>query len=146
MAPNASCVLCGAADSWRHALLECNLTKCVWALENENIIEFLGQLHCSDARAWLAEVMSSLKQEEITPVVVRLWAIWFARRKAIHENQFQSPFSIHAFVERFIGELEKINQGSPEVRLVAAAVSRWVRPPSGLAKINVDAAMSENSG
>ena len=42
MAPDASCALCGAADSWRHALLECNLAKCVWALENENIIEFQG--------------------------------------------------------------------------------------------------------
>ena len=61
MAPDASCALCGAADSLRHVLLECNLAKCVWALENENIIEFLGQLHCSDAHAWSAEVMSSLK-------------------------------------------------------------------------------------
>jgi hypothetical protein len=118
----------------------------MWALENENIIEFLGQLHCSDARAWLAEVMSSLKQDEITRVVVRLWAIRFARRKAIHENQFQSPFSTHTFVEQFIGELEEINQESPEVRPVPAPVPRWVRPPSGLAKINVDAAMSKNSG
>ena len=90
--------------------------------------------------------MSSLKQDEITRVVVRLWAIWFARRKAIHENQFQSLFSTHTFVEWFIGELEEINQESPEVLPVAAPVPRWVRPPSGLAKINVDAAMSKNSG
>ena len=118
----------------------------VCGLLRMRILEFLGQLHCADARAWLAEVMSSLKQDEITRVVVCLWAIWFARRKAIHENQFQSPFLTHTFVERFIGELEEINQESPEVLPVAAPVPRWVRPPSGLAKINVDAAMSKNSG
>jgi hypothetical protein len=51
MATDARCGLCRVADSWRHALLECNLAKCVWALENESIIEFLSQNHCTDIRA-----------------------------------------------------------------------------------------------
>ena len=54
MAANARCVLCGAADSWRHALLECNLAKCVWALENESIVEFLSQNHYADAHTWVS--------------------------------------------------------------------------------------------
>jgi hypothetical protein len=33
---------------------------------------------------------------------VTLWVIWFARRKAIHEEVFQSPLSTHAFVEAFL--------------------------------------------
>jgi hypothetical protein len=57
--------------------------------------------------------MSSLKHTDITQVVVRLWAIWYARRLAIHENQFQSPLSTHSFVERFIGELKAVKQESP---------------------------------
>jgi hypothetical protein len=32
--------------------------------------------------------------------------IWFARRKGIHENEFQSPLSTHPFVQRFISEIE----------------------------------------
>lgn len=145
MAPNECCALCGAADSWRHALLECNLAMSVWPLERENITEFLSQVHWTDARAWLVEVMNSLKHEEVTRVVVRLWAVWFARHKRIHENQFQSPFSTYSFVERFIGELDEIKQGSLEVRRAAMHVPRWIRPPGGLAKINVDAALSKNS-
>jgi len=35
MAPDERRVLCGAANSWRHALLECNLARSVWALEGE---------------------------------------------------------------------------------------------------------------
>jgi hypothetical protein len=88
MATDGGCSLGGADDSWRHALLECNLARCVWALEREEITEFLCQVQCLDARAWLAEVMRSLKHEEFTRVVVRLWAIWYVRRKAIHENYF----------------------------------------------------------
>lgn len=33
------CALCGAQDSCRHALLECNIARCVWALERDCITE-----------------------------------------------------------------------------------------------------------
>jgi hypothetical protein len=51
--------------------------------------------------------------------LVGLFALWpklFARsfellllapnRKAIHENSFQSPMSMHCFIERYIADLE----------------------------------------
>jgi hypothetical protein len=84
-------------------------------------------------------------------VVVYLWAIWYARCLAIHENQFQSPLSTHSFVEQFIGELREVKQESPGARTTVTQtavpqVPHWVRPPRGLAKINVDAAMSKNFG
>ena len=58
--------MCGEADSWWHALLEYNLAKCVWALEREEITAFICQVLTHDARAWLAELMKSLKHEELT--------------------------------------------------------------------------------
>ena len=51
-------------------------------------------------------VIDRLPHEELTRVVVSLWALWHARRKAIHENIFQSPLSTHCFVDRFVAELE----------------------------------------
>lgn len=51
-----------------------------------------------DARAWLAEVIRLMKHEEFTRVVVPLWAIWYARLKAIHENHFQSPLPSSALL------------------------------------------------
>lgn len=44
MRPDRGCSLFGGDDSWRHALLECNLAKCVWALERDEIIEFICQV------------------------------------------------------------------------------------------------------
>ena len=78
MALDGTYSLCGGLDSWRHALLECNLAKCVWALEKEDLIAFICQIETSDARVWLAEVMAALKHEELNRVVVHLWAIWYA--------------------------------------------------------------------
>lgn len=35
-----TCVICNAAaDSWRHALLDCHMSKCIWALMEEELVE-----------------------------------------------------------------------------------------------------------
>jgi hypothetical protein len=93
MAASNSCAIGGTEDSWRYSLLECNLEKCVWALEKEDITDFIGGLQEQDARAWLAQTFSSLPQDDLVRVAINMWAIWYARRKAIHEGIFQSPLS-----------------------------------------------------
>src|SRR5438552_15658349 len=38
MAVTAVCSVCGSApDTWRHALLECNMSRAVWSLEEEDL-------------------------------------------------------------------------------------------------------------
>jgi hypothetical protein len=50
-------------------------------------------------------MIETLKQEDQT---VTLWAIWHARRKAIHEQIYQNPLSVHHFVENFIVDLKQV--------------------------------------
>ena len=55
---------------------QCNLAKrVVWELEKEDLTAFICQIETMDARVWLPEVMAALKYEELTRVVVRLWAV-----------------------------------------------------------------------
>jgi hypothetical protein len=42
--------------------------------------------------------MKSLKHEDVIQVTVTLWAIWYARWKAIQEDIYQSPFLTHSIV------------------------------------------------
>ena len=88
-------------------MLEYHMARCVWALERGDVIGFLSQKQHLDAQGWLEEVMDTLPHDYLIRVVVTLWAIWHARRKAIHENIFQSPLSIHCFVDKYIAELEQ---------------------------------------
>lgn len=81
------------------------MSKCIWALEKETV-EFLCQITDTDTRGWLATVFESLSQEEVTRVTVTLWAIWYARRKAIREQIFQSPLSTHGFINKFVSDLD----------------------------------------
>jgi hypothetical protein len=119
--------------------------KCVWALGREDVAEHMSTIQERDARSWLSVLTSTLTHEEMTRVVVTMWAIWYARRKVILENSFQSPLSTHNFVERFISELCLINPQKIQQSCNKASKPRWIPPPAGVAKINVDATVSKNS-
>jgi len=60
MIEQAACLICGAEDSWKHSLLECNMAKCVWALSNEEVVEHMCNIQEQNPRHWLAEIISSL--------------------------------------------------------------------------------------
>jgi hypothetical protein len=82
----------------------------------------------------------------MTMVIVMLWAIWSARRKAIHEDIFQSLLSIYSFIIRYLAELElaqftKVLRMQVNSRTQAAT---WIAPSTGHMKINVDAAVSRH--
>lgn len=124
------CVFCGASDSWRHSLLECNMARCVWALECQEIVEHLCELQEEDSRAWLATLIETMPHGDLTRVVVTLWAIWYARRKAIFENSFQSPLSTHMFVNNYIAELQASKPAQVTKPIVPARRPRWLPPLS----------------
>ena len=101
--------------------LKYNIVWCIWALEWEEITEYLVELQESGAKGWLFAVAKSPPHEELTRVLVTLWTIIsYARRKAIYEDIFLSR---------------------------SAVQPRWtISPPAGLLNINVDTAVSKNSG
>uniref|UniRef100_A0A453SLV5 RNase H type-1 domain-containing protein n=1 Tax=Aegilops tauschii subsp. strangulata TaxID=200361 RepID=A0A453SLV5_AEGTS len=94
--------------------------------------------------------MQSLAHDQFVLLAVTLWAIWTARRKAIHEGIFQSPQATNSFVRRFIDELNMITVRSPTRNSAAPAMGqRAVRPKAphaGFAKIHVDAGVRARKG
>jgi hypothetical protein len=86
------------------------MSQCVWALVDSDITEHMACSKEGDARAWLASLITTLKNDDQVKVFVTLWAIWHASRKVVHEQQYHSPLSIHCFVERFINELKQVEE------------------------------------
>jgi hypothetical protein len=121
------------------------MSRCVWALVPEEITEHMDRTTEPNAKQWIFQMMSTLNHSELIQCFVTLWAIWFARRKVIHENIFQSPLSTYNFVESSIRDLEMaapVQQGLHRRRRDEPA-PRWIAPPTGYAKINVDAAVQK---
>ncbi|XP_051209209.1 uncharacterized protein [Lolium perenne] len=139
MAPSASCSVCGHVDSWRHSLIECNMSRCVWALADPAVVEHMCLAMEPSARQWLFLMLKTMDHAEFIRMPVTLWAIWHARRKVIHEEIYQSPMATHLFVEAFVRDLGECQQSMVKPRGgVATATPRWIPPPLGCCKINVD--------
>jgi len=86
------------------------MARCIWALEKEETVELLSGILENDGKSWLAIMAEILPQEDIARVAITLWAIWFARRKVIHEDVYQSPLLTHNFVDRLVLELGERKQ------------------------------------
>ena len=64
----------------------------------------------------------------------------------MHENIYQSLLSTHQFVTNFVANLQ---YAKPQRRVwpeVPRSPARWIPPPAGLMKINVEAALAKNLG
>jgi ATP sulfurylase len=72
-------------DSWRHSLVECNMARCVWVLVDRDRREHMNvEIRMQD----YGTMIDSLWHEDFVKMLVTLWVIWTARRKAIHEGIF----------------------------------------------------------
>ena len=93
--------------------------------------------------------MDTLSHEKLVLLTVTLWAIWSSRRKAIHEAIFQTSHARHAFINRFIADLDQVRVTKPTSNVaprVHQAAPRPSAPRANYAKIHVDAAVRANRG
>ena len=141
MATSPACQLCGAADSWRHALLECALSRSVWSLASEHLVEQMSTCADACAKTWLFTLNSTLSHADFTRLWVTLWAIWSSRRKLIHEGIHQTPYATNGFIAAFISDLQVVAKPQGHPRVVQPSPARWIPPQEGNCKINVDAAL-----
>ena len=85
------------------------MARCVWALTDEDLTETIISNRMEDAKLRMLWLVDTLPTADLARVLVTMWAIWWARRKAIHDNEFQSPLSTFCFVNRYLDELEVAN-------------------------------------
>ena len=113
MTTSSRCGLCGMSDSWKHPLMQCTMSRCVWVLVDEDLAHKMLASKEPKAKQWLFSLIESLTQDQFALLSITLWSIWYARRKAIHEGIFQSPQATQTFINRYRDELNMIR---PTVR------------------------------
>ena len=110
MATSAACRLCGTRDSWRHALIKFSMACIVWALGEEEIVETTCQNESDNAKDRIFQMNSELSHEQLVRMVITLWAIWGARRKAVYKDVFQSPMLTHLYIQSYWNDLQVLKK------------------------------------
>ena len=95
------------------------MAKYVWALLDEELVEHMIAINVDNERLWLAKLQTTTKKEDYVKALVALWAVWWVRKRAIHEQEFQSPLSTLCFINNYLAELalipkkrEKVHHGA----------------------------------
>ena len=90
-------------------MLECNMALSVWALKDDDVAFPVYGDETDDPKLWSMSLSRTLSQQEFVELLTTLWAIWWAWRKLIHEQEYQSPISTHAFIVRYLNELNSVS-------------------------------------
>ncbi|BAF09084.1 Os02g0566300 [Oryza sativa Japonica Group] len=146
MSTTCICKVCGAAeDTWDHALLHCTMSKCVWALMDNDLAELIATTNIKDPKDWLFYMLDVLKPGDRTKLLVSCWAIWRARRRVLHDEFYESPLTRMHFIKSYLADMDLINIPlclQDKKHLTYPKVPVWMPPPEDCVKINVDAAIS----
>ena len=105
---------------------------------DEELVEHLIACRHDDARLWLIELQDSVNSEDFVKILVTLWSIWWARRKAIHEENFQSPLSTFSFITSYLADLAEATRKKQGCVHAHQDGPKWRAPTLGFVKIYVD--------
>ena len=70
MATEDKCPLCGAVDSWRHALFMCPMSSSVWALAPEELVHHLVDRVEEHPKDWLFAMSGVLNGDMFAHMIV----------------------------------------------------------------------------
>lgn len=90
----------------------------VFGPSDEQMVEHMCQVTVPNAKEWLFFMNDTRSQGEFTWMIVTLWAIWSSRRKAIHEDIFQSPLTTHGFVLSFMSDIQFLQKHTVSTTIV----------------------------
>ena len=122
------------------------MSRCVWALVDEDLTEHIVTTEIIDnPKTWLCFYAGA---KELQKLLIICWAILGARRKALHEDIFQSPLSIFSFITKYLDDLKLTglmddNETTKSTRNKQPA-SKWIPPPEAFLKFNVDGAVARS--
>ena len=86
------------------------MARSVWALADEEIVEVMCQNESHNAKDWIFQINSKLSHDQLVRMVITLWAIWGARRKAVYKDVFQSPMLTHLYIQSYWNDLQVLKK------------------------------------
>jgi hypothetical protein len=78
-------------------------------LADEGVVELVIMNEDISAKLWLFAMIETLPREDFARVIVTLWAILYAKRKIIYDDEYQIPLSTHLFIESYLRDMSIVS-------------------------------------
>ncbi|KAL5825608.1 hypothetical protein ACOSQ3_021671 [Xanthoceras sorbifolium] len=95
---------------------------------------------------FLRAAQSQLQVADFELLCVILWRCWFRRNRAVHGQLLLPAGEVLAWSSSFLAEYQVGGTRPPSTSSLTRSVSRWVPPPTGSFKLNVDASLAVHAG
>ncbi|XP_062028933.1 uncharacterized protein LOC133744926 [Rosa rugosa] len=157
----------GDKDLWRrvwHARVQPKVRNFVWRLV-KNIVPTkvnlcrrvnlddpplgceLGTIYAINSmKEWVLDMLDVLNKSQVDIFFMLLWAIWSERNKLVWNGGTFNPMHTVTWSMHLLSEYQRCHPEKSSHKSPRGATAKWVFPPRGRLKINVDGAYKSNAG
>lgn len=133
-----SCPMCDVdVEHLLHIFFDCSFAVQCW-----QIVNLFHDMHAVEfAPSWLLGKMSIRNSKEAEKIAMVLWGIWYARNQKVWEGKVINPSIAMTISKKQVEDW----QGAQKTHQITSAHTitgrnaKWVPPPVGWKKLNVDA-------
>lgn len=135
-----TCPVCDTGmESMIHLFFECPFAVSCW----QSVGLRHGLSEDQSVSEWMLQKTTSANHNEVTPLCLVLWGIWFWRNKKVWHDHSMNPVIAMENTFRTIKEWRDAHRkgtvGSAGIKARDSSVQKWHPPESGGLKLNVDA-------
>ncbi|KAF7828452.1 reverse transcriptase [Senna tora] len=136
-------------ESTEHCLIECPFAKAVWF--GSRFHWNFCNVNINSVRQWIEDILNDIlkvsrdSERDIAEFFYLLWFIWKTRNERVFEGLVGGHMDVIVKANSAVMDFFEAVKEEELVHFQVFQGARWVTPPHGVVKLNVDAAFDEKN-
>ncbi|KAL2942939.1 hypothetical protein RDABS01_031287 [Bienertia sinuspersici] len=147
MRVDSRCSLClDESETIVHSIFTCAASRDIWA--SSHFTSYLLEAPTTSFKGCFMWMARKLNKDELSLLATLAWASWTSRNKRIYHNSDHDPRSIAVGFSKYVADYKRyaLNVFGARSSLDVRSAAGWNPPPSGVVKVNTDAAVFDGGG
>lgn len=134
------CKLCNQeVETTDHVFIHCGVAKACWRQ-----VDGVEDLTANHVQEWMSTAMEKLSAYNRCLLLTICWRLWGARNQEVWNNVTVNHATIFREARTYLDAWKEIHCKTTATK-TALQMEKWKKPPENILKLNVDAALDNNS-